>query len=212
MQVLVQVVRSWAASDEHIHVQKVTGHGCSSRSWFTRSSVAGTAAFRLGRSGMPFRSALLVREPRESPWRASDEITSPMLLCSRSARCLAAARTSSSMASVILMASTRRRMRCRASYVTHHPAGGDPGTQRNHRGRRVRGAALARAQWPLRSRGHSRARCARAAGSAFQQGTVAPRVCRGGAAPLRCCPTDRRGVATFGEAMDFTPPSDLHCS
>jgi pimeloyl-ACP methyl ester carboxylesterase len=38
-----------------------------SRSWLTSSSVIGTAALRLGSSGIPSRSVLVLRVPRDKP-------------------------------------------------------------------------------------------------------------------------------------------------
>jgi hypothetical protein len=87
--------------NEHVDVQQVDGHGSSSRSWLTSSGVTGVAPRRLASSGTPFRSVRPGRVPLARPCLASVEITSPTLLWSRSARCLAAARTSSSMARVV---------------------------------------------------------------------------------------------------------------
>ncbi len=88
-------------SDQHIDIQQKP-HGHSSRRRFTISIVTGFPPGRLGSKGTPLR----VRKRLcggSRPFLASPEMTSPTLFPSLSARPLAAARTSSSMASVVLM-------------------------------------------------------------------------------------------------------------
>jgi hypothetical protein len=103
-------------SDQHIDVQQKS-HGHSSRRRFTISIVTGLPPGRLGSSGTPLR----VRNRRRGgsrPFLASTEITSPTLFPSLSASPLAAARTSSSMASVVLTHQSSR-ISHHASVITH---------------------------------------------------------------------------------------------
>src|SRR5437016_5797541 len=90
--------------DEEVDVQQKGRQGNSSLKRFTISSVTGFPPFFAASNEMPLRTGFALRALLVSPCRASAEMISPMLLCSRSAKCRAAERTSSSMASVVRMA------------------------------------------------------------------------------------------------------------
>jgi hypothetical protein len=86
--------------DQNIHVEQKRRHGNSLRSRFINSGVTGVVPGLAGSNGTPFRLEPVFTVGRNA-WRASSEMTSPTLLCCRSAIPLAIASTSSSMASVV---------------------------------------------------------------------------------------------------------------
>ena len=93
--------------DQCVDIKQVDRHCFLSRNRFTRSSVAGVASFRFGSSCTPLRTAGALRDaPPCRPCLAKAEMTSPMLLLWRSAKCLAATKTSSSIAKVVRMRRT----------------------------------------------------------------------------------------------------------
>ena len=92
--------------NQYVHIEQER-HGNSSRSRFTSSIVTGLPSGRRGSRGTPLR-VLACRLRGARPFLASVEITSPTLFPSLAASPFAAARTSSSMASVVLMHQSSR--------------------------------------------------------------------------------------------------------
>src|ERR1035437_1618033 len=90
---------------EDIHVEKESTHGNSSRSCCTNSEVTRGVSGPTGNKGTPFR-VFLVESAGRSALRASKEMTSPTLFLCVAANSLAAASTSSSIASVVLKQSS----------------------------------------------------------------------------------------------------------
>jgi hypothetical protein len=86
--------------DHNVDVKQIPFQSNSSWSWRTNSEVTLGAPGRTGSSGTPLRVARL-DEVGRIDLRASAEITSPTLFRSVAAISLAAARTSSSIASVV---------------------------------------------------------------------------------------------------------------
>ena len=87
---------------QQVHVEKKATHGNSSRSCWTSSDVTRAAPGRTGSKAIPFRVLPSDSEGRNAV-RASTEITSPTLFRCEAASSFAAARTSSSIASVVLI-------------------------------------------------------------------------------------------------------------
>ena len=103
MRAVMLNVRGIDQGYQHIDIEQVTAQGSSSASSFTISDVTRWLSGRTLRSGIPFR-VLPLGVAGRSALRASDEMTSPRLFRSVVASSLAAARTSSSMASVVRIA------------------------------------------------------------------------------------------------------------